>query len=563
MIESSIIFHASDAADTARGKLMGRHVAGESFLNGFVRHSGLRRFHCLTNKREDHQDFKARVAAASGQTCDVVNVGPADLGKPEHPGCVSLPGPGIEPYAWSRRFGKTRSYSLCGITHTTATDRVMDGFGRLLTGPVQSWDAVVCTSQAVKATITHVLDGWRDYLQARLGASAGNVVQLPVIPLGVDAGQLGKAAGNAVTRRKWRDKLGIAADDLCVLFVGRLSFHAKAHPLPLYLALEQAAAASNRRLHLVQAGWFANPELEQEFRGMAASFCPHVDAIFVDGRQRDVRSEIWSCADMFSSLSDNVQETFGLSPVEAMAAGLPVVASDWDGYRDTVRDGIDGFLIPTLMPPSGLGENLAFRFQSGIDSYDRYIGHVSQCTAVDVGAAARAFTQLLTNDALRREMGAAGAKRARDVFDWPVIVRAHQALWAELRQRRAKDKEIAPRGADAPAHPLRDDPFRLFADYPTHRLDPGRRVALAAGADLARLDAILSFKANNYAAKFLATRERYDIVIRTLEKFGPCTVRDLVQLFPAQHQPGVTRGLAWLAKVGILDTHDPQGMSGS
>ncbi len=31
---------------------------------------------------------------------------------------------------------------------------------------------------------------------------------------------------------------------------------------------------------------------------------------------------------------------------EAMAAGLPVVVSDWDGYKDTVRDGVDGFRIP-------------------------------------------------------------------------------------------------------------------------------------------------------------------------------------------------------------------------
>ena len=40
------------------------------------------------------------------------------------------------------------------------------------------------------------------------------------------------------------------------------------------------------------------------------------------------------------SLADNIQETFGLTPVEAMAAGLPCVMSDWDGYRDTVRDGV-------------------------------------------------------------------------------------------------------------------------------------------------------------------------------------------------------------------------------
>jgi glycogen synthase len=67
-------------------------------------------------------------------------------------------------------------------------------------------------------------------------------------------------------------------------------------------------------------------------------------------------------------MSDNIQETFGLTPLEAMAAGLPVIVGDWDGYKDTVRDGVDGFRIPSLMPPAPLGtdeyccENIATCF---------------------------------------------------------------------------------------------------------------------------------------------------------------------------------------------------------
>src|SRR3546814_3034291 len=67
----------------------------------------------------------------------------------------------------------------------------------------------------------------------------------------------------------------------------------------------------------------------------------------------------WAAADVFVSLSDNIQESFGITPVEAMAAGLPCIVSDWDGYRDTVVDGETGILVPTWVPPAGAGAGIA------------------------------------------------------------------------------------------------------------------------------------------------------------------------------------------------------------
>lgn len=41
-----------------------------------------------------------------------------------------------------------------------------------------------------------------------------------------------------------------------------------------------------------------------------------------------------------------LDEDFGMTPVEAMAAGKPVVAVDEGGYRESVIDGVTGFLVP-------------------------------------------------------------------------------------------------------------------------------------------------------------------------------------------------------------------------
>jgi glycosyltransferase involved in cell wall biosynthesis len=81
-------------------------------------------------------------------------------------------------------------------------------------------------------------------------------------------------------------------------------------------------------------------------------------------------------ADLFISLADNIQETFGLTPVEAMAAELPVLVTDWDGYRETVRDGMDGFRIPTWMPPPTFGQDLAVGYALGLLSYDQYVARL-------------------------------------------------------------------------------------------------------------------------------------------------------------------------------------------
>src|SRR6516164_998135 len=119
-----------------------------------------------------------------------------------------------------------------------------------------------------------------------------------------------------------------------------------------------------------------------------------VRVTFVDGTQPDTRFAVWHAADIFASLSDNIQETFGLVIVEAMASGLPIVASDWDGYRDLVTDGESGYLVPSVMV-NGATHDATARLVLETHSYDHFLAECSQAVAIDCAATTRAFVRLI------------------------------------------------------------------------------------------------------------------------------------------------------------------------
>lgn len=556
---NAAFFHHPDAVDTSRVRLMGRHAAGEGFLKGFVRHGDVDAFYCHTSNRKHFEDFRARVGAAGGGAKPVHLIPPGRQDELAQPGCLLLPGPGLAPAAWRRRAFGAQAYSLCGVNHTIASDTVMDSLGALLTSPVQPWDAIVCTSRAARAAMKRVIANYAEFLNARLGAQARLGVQLPVIPLGVDCASFLRGSRRQQARAGLRARLGISDDAVVVLFVGRLSFHAKAHPIPMYLALEDAARRTGRTIHLIQAGWFANDAIESEFREGARTFCPSVGAIFLDGRVPTTRAEAWAAADIFASLSDNIQETFGLTPIEAMAAGLPSVVSDWDGYRDTVRNGVDGFALPTWMPPPGAGWGLELPYDGEAtaderdQAYNLYCGRVSQATAVDVGACAAAFAALIQNPDRRRTMGEAARKRAREKFDWSVVVAGYQALWRELAEIRRTADEVAPRVDGRPPHPLRDDPFALFASYPSKGRREDVSVHPVPGADADRLAEFRGREFTDFAASIMpADAELTGVLDALAGRDGPVAASELFADVPADRRLVMARGLGWLGKMGLL-----------
>lgn len=555
MSTTAAVFYKKDGYDTSSKRLLGRQAAGEGFLKGLVEFGTAESLYCYATSRTEFVEFCERIQPWMKQPRKVQWLPSSDPKSLALPGAIYNPDPNISKLVWQRRFADQRAYSVCGVTHTIASTGVMQSIGDLLIAPVQPWDALICTSMAVKTAVKRLLDTWADYLAQRTGGKLNIELKLPIIPLGVDCNAFLQDSAKRNARSSIRQKLGIAQDDIVVLFVGRLCFYAKAHPVPMYLALEQAALASNAKVHLIQAGWFEDQREELSFKDSAKVFCPSVNTIFVDGRKPEIRSGIWSVADIFISLVDNIQETFGLTPIEAMAAGLPVIVSDWDGYQESVRHEIDGFKIPTLMPPPSSGIDLAFDYLGESLNYSTYIAHTSMAASVDVDACAKALTKLMTDGELRQRMGENGRQRVRKTYDWKVAIAAYESLWQELAEIRATASMSAPLTPGTPPYPLCDDPFRLFAHYPTTTLTSNSVLGLGPMSALERLSELRTTWISNFGADRRTIVATIDAVLAAIEKDGPQSIEAILKRHADKNPTELLRTLTYLLKFNILQLH--------
>ncbi len=548
---NAAIYLNPEAYNTGGNALMGRQSAGESFLRGYIRYAQAEQFFFWNVAEQPVDTMNAFVAKIQPTDKPIKWLGRADRNGLREAGVVYIPTPNLpKQSAWRMPFGQT-AYGLCGITHTTASHDIMDMIGNLLIAPVEPWDALICTSAAVRAATETQLEATRDYLTQRLGVTTPNQPIVETIPLGINTEEF---SFSAESRRKWRDDLDIPQDAFVALYVGRFNVQAKMNPLPMAVAMELAAKKMGKPLYWIMSGWANDEKYAAGFHRDARAGCPSVHYRIVDGRRPDVRFSIWSAGDVFLSLSDNVQETFGLTPLEAMAAGMPCIVSDWDGYRESVRHGVDGFRIPTYAPSPGAGRDLAYRYSQGWDSYNAYVGASSQFVAVDVEAAADAIVTLAQDEALRKTMGQAAQAYARSHLDWRVLIPRYEALWEEQNQRRIAAAH-APRKATN-EDPWRMDPFRIFASYPSQTLTAASEVSIAPGMDWPTAKARLAISAASYSQFYTPNTAAAEVLYAAVAASPLATVAHVTAGFPAHRRPSAERSLLWLAKYGIIRIHN-------
>ena len=534
----------------------GRPVAGRGFLDAYLSHGaadGLVAFvsSAAAGKAAAGYCQSHPVTAFKGRRVEVVEEQAFHARVfPEPPATlIHFPHPPEVRYAWARQHGGPGAFALSGVTQGLASAGGAEAVCALVTAPFEPYDALVCTSRAAAAVVRATAGAYADYLRDRHGGDPGLRVRLEVIPPGVDAERFGPPS--PAERAASRQALGVADDEVMVLFLGRLSHHGKAHPYPLFDGVARAARAAGRKVHLVLAGWAVSEAIARAFRDGARVFAPGVRVSLVDGTGPPHRFGAWHAADLFATFADNVQETFGLAVLEAMASGLPVVASDWDGNRDQVVDGETGLLVPSYMV-RGATADATSRLVVREVNYDFFLAECNQTVAVDPAAVAVALGRLIADDGLRQRLGAAGRARALERFAWPAVIRAYERLWEGQEEER---RAASARGQERRPHPgpaCYPAPEHTYAAYPTALLGDDDRVVADEDAR-ERLTWLLGLPLTNYVAE----RRSADPEVLRSVLAAAASPRTLAELDGVLAGAGVRRvpgraTLAWMLKYGLL-----------
>ncbi|AIQ10862.1 glycosyltransferase family 4 protein [Paenibacillus durus] len=239
-------------------------------------------------------------------------------------------------------------------------------------------DLIAVNSQSLRGRLD------RRFTSARLPVA--------VVPLGADLSRFTPLPDDQ--RKLLRREYGLPRR-FTVLFVGRL-IPRKGVPI-----LMRAAAMLNRRLpvHLVIAGT-GKPAYMRKLNQLARRL--RLSVSFIGGVPHEEIHRMYQIADCLVCPSQR-HESFGLVNVEAMAAGLPVIASNNGGIREIISSGRNGFLV------------------------ERYR---------EAASFARMMLPLARSPKRAAAIGMQGRRDAFQTFDWARTADRLELLYSGLCQRR-------------------------------------------------------------------------------------------------------------------------------
>jgi glycosyltransferase involved in cell wall biosynthesis len=221
-------------------------------------------------------------------------------------------------------------------------------------------------------------------------------------------------------RRAGRKFLGLDESCLLILSLNRISPQ-KCDYKQLLLAFQRLCQSGSvpDDVRLAMVGGIA-PEDEDyvsSLKLLASKLKIKKRVLFMGHFEESLKKDILAAADIFVSIASNPQESFGLVLLEALAAGLPIVATDWDGYPEVLPGFYKQFLVETTA--------------SHEISRALYWKRLSEAAAPDFGGIVAQLERFIRDPQLRAEIGRQGQKYA-NIFCWRSIAGQFVCRWREV-----------------------------------------------------------------------------------------------------------------------------------
>jgi len=142
---------------------------------------------------------------------------------------------------------------------------------------------------------------------------------------------------NGLRKEIIRRKLNIASDEKIILFVGTLKF---IKGISYLIEAMGAIKEKEEKVKLILVG--EGPE-RKRLENLTKELNLEKEINFIGGVENNKIPEYMSVSDIF--ILSSLSESFGIVNLEAMASGLPIVATKVGGIPEIVKDGENGFLV--------------------------------------------------------------------------------------------------------------------------------------------------------------------------------------------------------------------------